>query len=43
MGTRSPGTGQTTTYTGVYNDSYPYVMRACEQSDDNSIYCTAWF
>jgi len=28
-------------YTGVFNDSYPYVIRACASSD--SIHCTGWF
>lgn len=43
LGTSSPGIGKQDSYTGAYNDSYPYVMRACEESDDNTIRCTAWF
>lgn len=31
-----------TTYTGVFNDSYPYVVRACEEGFVES-HCTPWF
>jgi hypothetical protein len=42
LGDRSINLNQTTTYIGVYNDSYPYVIRACELGS-NEIHCTAWF
>jgi hypothetical protein len=38
MGTQG---SSVSTYTGVFNDSYPYVIRACASADN--IYCTGWF
>lgn len=45
LGNRSVRLGQETTYTGVFDDSFPYVARACAVSPDanESYYCTGWF
>jgi len=41
LGLRYPNTAGSW-HTGVFNDSYPYVMRACGKNI-NEIRCTAWF
>lgn len=42
LGARRIQSPNTTTYTGVFNDSVPYVVRACGYGI-NVIRCTAWF
>lgn len=42
LGERSLGTSNST-YTGVFNDSYPYVVRACIVSPADLYHCTGWF
>lgn len=42
LGYRDIRTPNTSTYTGVFNDSYPYVVRACA-SNWKTIRCTEWY
>lgn len=42
LGDRSIHIGNSSTYTGVYNDSYPYVMRACAVGV-GPVHCTGWY
>jgi hypothetical protein len=43
LGDRTIHIGQFSTYTGVFNDSSPYVARACGTTDSVHFYCTQWF
>ncbi|MET8229331.1 hypothetical protein ABZS77_01455 [Micromonospora sp. NPDC005298] len=43
LGRRSVQFGNSTTYTGVFNDTVPYVVRACVQSTIGGAHCTQWY
>lgn len=42
LGQRTLGSSMST-YTGVFNDSYPYVVRACTQGFSPTYHCTVWY